>query len=120
MKILIVDDVFLIRKYIENTLKNYKYTSIYEAENGLEAIQVVEIEKPQIIFMDMNMPIMNGLEAIPYLRQILPDTFIVSMSSADNLSALVDTLSLGADRYITKPLSYYQIAEILEFSTFKV
>ena len=64
------------------------------------------------------MTLFQGLAAMKYQKYWKVIIF-GSMSSADILSVLLDTLSSGANRYIIQPLSYYQIAEILEFSTFK-
>lgn len=120
MKVLIVDDVFIIRKHIENTLKTYNVKEISEAGDGFEALEIAEQLRPDVVILDLNMPVMGGMEIIPHLKKMNPQSLVVTMSSIDNQSTLVESLKLGADHYITKPLSYQQISEVLEFSTFKV
>lgn len=119
MKILIVDDVFIIRKHIENTLKSFDITELFEAENGVEAIAQCHKETPDVVFLDLNMPVLDGIDALPIIRKALPEALIITMSCVENQSPLIESLKVGADKYLTKPISYYQISEALEISTFK-
>lgn len=113
MKILIVDDVFIIRKHIENTLKSLNLEDIIEAEHGIEAISQAYIHQPEVVFLDLNMPIVNGSECLNFLRRTLPEALIITMSHVDNQSPLIESLKLGADQYLTKPISVQQISECL-------
>lgn len=103
--ILIIDDNKDILWFISNTLSS-EY-EIKEASNGIEAIQIIEKQTPDLILTDIIMPQMDGLE---FLRKIKSDKYtrhipliIISAKITDNEQA--EGLDLGADAYITKPFS---------------
>lgn len=116
MKALIVDDVFIIRKHIENTLKSFDLVRVFEASNGIEAISQAYLHDPDVVILDLNMPVLDGMEALPILRKALPEALIITMSSEDNQAPLIESLKMGADKYLTKPLSHIQISEAMEIS----
>src|SRR5580692_6938874 len=85
-----------------------RYKVIGEGRNGLEAITLVKTLKPQVLVLDLHMPVMDGLEA---LRQIVPlETTAVVILTADQESKVArDTMDLGACGYVTKPFELSQI-----------
>jgi len=78
--VLIVDDNAVIRKTIAAAFLSDGFESCVEAENGREGINVARQTKPDIIILDLSMPVMNGLQAAPELRRLLPATPIILFS----------------------------------------
>ena len=84
--ILVVDDEAMIRHVLRVTLETVGY-EVVEADNGLAAIACVAKQKPDLIIMDIIMPIMEGMEAIFEIRQRYPDVRIVAISGGGQIHA---------------------------------
>lgn len=80
-KVLIVDDAIFMRNVIKNILLNHGFDVVGEASNGLEAVQKYEELKPDIVTMDITMPIMSGIEALQYILANDPDAKIVMITA---------------------------------------
>ncbi len=102
-RILIVDDELSILKYLRANLEAEGY-EVLAAMDGVQALQTLEAELPDLIVLDIMMPEMDGLEVCRRLREWsqLP---IIMLSARDDESDKVQCLNLGADDYITKPFS---------------
>jgi DNA-binding NarL/FixJ family response regulator len=82
LRILIVDDSAAVRRLIREEIDAHTGWAVYgEAENGQQAIEKAEELKPDLIVLDLSMPVMNGLQAAPTLRKLLPSTPIVMFTS---------------------------------------
>jgi DNA-binding NarL/FixJ family response regulator len=82
VRILLVDDSKPIRKLVRVELETHKDWEVCgEAENGQQAIEKAEQLKPDLIVLDLSMPVMNGLQAAPALKKLLPATLIVMFTS---------------------------------------
>lgn len=103
MNILICDDETLIRDVIKEylLLDNFK---IYEASNGLEAIDIVKNEAIDLVIMDIMMPKMDGYQTIKEIKKIQDIPFIVLSARRDEIDKLIG-FDLGIDDYVTKPFS---------------
>lgn len=106
-KILIVDDEAHIRMLIEQTLEELEDEGVefLSAENGEVALEVIQKEKPQLVFLDVMMPKMNGMEVCRRVKQELglKDTFIVLLTAKGQEADRQKGLDMGADVYMTKP-----------------
>ena len=78
--ILLVDDSVVIRKMLASAFLSDGFKTCIEAENGKEAIDVAKQNKPDVIVLDLSMPVMNGLQSAPELRRLLPQTSIILFS----------------------------------------
>jgi len=115
MKYLITDDSKLARKVLKKSLSQFcEEENIFEASNGLEAIKILLKEKPNIIFLDLTMPVMDGYETIPKLLEINPDIKIVVVSADVQEKAQERVLSLGAKLHVKKTITPIKMKEILE------
>lgn len=107
-QILICDD----EKDIVNALKiylanpNYK---IFEAENGFEALEIVEKEDIHLILMDIMMPQMDGITAMAKIREISNVPIILLTAKSEDTDKILG-LNVGADDYITKPFNPLEVA----------
>lgn len=105
MKALVVDDSVLYRKAIVTALKSIpKVTEIVEASNGKEAVRKQQEVKADLITLDIEMPLMSGIEAIPELLKANPKAYILMISSltVKGASKTIDALNAGASDFITK------------------
>ncbi|MDI1322869.1 MAG: response regulator [Algoriphagus sp.] len=106
-KILIVDDEAHIRMLIEQTLEELEDEGVefFTAENGEMALEVINEEKPDLIFLDVMMPKLNGMEVCRRVKQEmgLTDIYIVLLTAKGQESDRQKGLDVGADVYMTKP-----------------
>src|ERR1700693_1224073 len=106
IQIMIVDDSLVVRKVLTNVLSSDPDLAIAGwASNGRLALAKLQTLRPDIILLDIEMPEMNGLEAIPEIRKILPKAPIIMFSTLSERGAegTLEALSLGATDYVTKP-----------------
>lgn len=113
-KILIADDNFENRYLLKRILANIGFT-VMEAENGREVIDIFESKRPDLIFMDIRMPVMSGLEATKIIKT-KPDNGkvkIIALSAHVFKDETDEILHVGCDDYIAKPFKENEIFEIL-------
>lgn len=103
MKILVVDDERLIRNVIREYLENEKY-EVVEAENGFDALRVLETNRVDLIILDIMMPRMDGFETLKEIRKT-KDTPVIMLSAMKEEEDKLSGFNLGVDDYITKPFS---------------
>lgn len=103
MKILVCDDEALIREVIREYLKLEKY-EVYEAENGMEAMEIVKTKEIDLVVMDIMMPKMDGYQAVREIKKIKDIPFIMLSARSEEFDKLI-SFDLGVDDYVTKPFS---------------
>jgi YesN/AraC family two-component response regulator len=101
-KILLVDDEGHVRKFIGLILKQLGATEIFEAANGRDAVEIFKRESPNLVLLDVNMPIQDGIQTLREIRLISTDCVVVMLTSLANRQTVEEALSLGADNYIRK------------------
>lgn len=114
LKVLICDDSVLIRKKLRGSLEKCKCGEIFEAENGLVAVEVVKEKRPDLVFMDIVMPGKDGIEALEEIMAYNPETKVVMASSAGTKEHLKKALEKGAYDFIQKPISLEAITNLIE------
>ncbi|HLE21734.1 MAG TPA: sigma-54 dependent transcriptional regulator [Vicinamibacteria bacterium] len=102
-RILVVDDEESIRKTMRMTLE-YEGFEVSEAASGAEAIQAVEADVPDLVFLDIKMPGVDGLEVLGQLKEKSPATQVIIISGHGNVQTAVQATKLGAFDFIEKPL----------------
>tara|TARA_B100001063_G_scaffold231703_1_gene246063 strand:+ start:23187 stop:23894 length:708 start_codon:yes stop_codon:yes gene_type:complete len=113
LSILYVEDEEKVRVQTAKTLSIY-FDKIILAENGKEALKKYKHQKIDIIFTDINMPVMDGLSMIELIRKIDINIPIIVFSAYDNTEYLLKTIEYGIDGYILKPFNFEQIQKIIE------
>lgn len=109
MKILTADDQPIILKSIKHKLESVGF-EVYTATNGEEAILSFDINSPNLVILDLNMPIKSGFEVIEHIRKIRKqNTPIIVMSGNDEETTIVEAFNLGADDYIEKPVGLNEV-----------
>ena len=107
MKILVVDDEELLVKGIRFNLQNDGY-EVITGSNGLEAIEAVKNESPDLVVLDVMMPEMDGLTACSTIREFSNVPIILLTAKADDMDKLIGFDS-GADDYLTKPFNILEL-----------
>jgi len=114
-KLLIVDDEAHIRMLLEQTLEELEDEGVdfYSAQNGEEAFEIIRTEKPQLVFLDVMMPKMNGMEVCRKVKKELElnDVFIVLLTAKGQELDRQKGQEVGADLYMTKPFDPEVILE---------
>ena len=111
---LVVDDSATMRQLIQMTLKKMGCTSMAEAPNGRAALEKLATAPVDVVLTDIDMPEMNGLEFIEQARERLHSMPIVILSTHGDEATRDKGLMLGANDYLTKPLSGSKLTDVLE------
>jgi CheY-like chemotaxis protein len=114
LRILVVDDIFTNR-YLLSELIRITGNEVLLAENGQQAIEILENEEIHIIFMDIEMPVMNGVETTQYIRNEMPPPKnglpVIALTAHNPELFFEDYSDAGFDELITKPYSVEKIKE---------
>ena len=102
-KILLVDDAAFMRMMVKETLTKAGYTDLYEAADGMQAVETYNDIKPDMVLMDITMPNMDGLEALKAIKSKDPNANIVMCSAMGQESMVIDAIKSGAKDFIVKP-----------------
>lgn len=102
-KVLIVDDAIFMRVVLKNILEKEGYEIIAEAANGEEAIEKYIEHKPDIVTMDITMPVMDGIVALGELLKIDEGAKVCMVSAMGQDKIIVDSIKRGAKEFIIKP-----------------
>jgi CheY-like chemotaxis protein len=114
VSVLLVEDTednrMMMRRLLE--LSGYR---VSEAVNGVEAVRAAERETPNIILMDLSLPIVDGLAATRRIRQLpdLSEVPIIAVSAHDTADFHAEALAAGCDAYITKPIDYTELEDLI-------
>jgi len=112
IQVLIVDDHAMVRQGMKALLKEYEDINVVgEAPNGLVAIQLVERLKPDVILIDLAMPVMDGIEAIKRIIAAHPDQRIVVLTSYTGDDKLIPAIKAGAMGYLVKDAQPEELIE---------
>lgn len=115
---IIADDHEVVRAGIRRLLSIDKTIQILgDGGNGEEAIQLVEYHRPIIALLDILMPKMTGIEAIPYIKKVSPVTLIVMLTAFEDAEHLEMALSAGADGYLTKDIGAKDLVDSIKLVT---
>ncbi len=101
-KVLLVDDEAHIRKFVGILLRQLGGPRVIEASNGSEAIQKFLDEKPDLVLLDVNMPILDGLGALKEIMRIDPEAVVIMLTSLTSRQNIQQAVDLGASNYIRK------------------
>lgn len=114
-KILVVDDEAHIRMLIEQTLEELEDegAEIITADNGADALELIKSEKPQLVFLDVMMPKMNGFDVCHTVKHTLnmSDVYIVLLTAKGQEYDKLKGAEVGADVYMTKPFDPDELLE---------
>ena len=114
--VLIVDDDQFIRKLIATTLEDVTAFELHEAADGVEALEVARAARPRLVFLDVDMPRLDGIETCRRLREddATRDLTIVMLTAAHGDSVESEAEQAGADLFLTKPFSPLELLRLVD------
>ncbi|MBF0329126.1 MAG: response regulator transcription factor [Nitrospirae bacterium] len=115
-RVLLADDEPHIRLLLKKALTMMNYTVVGEAKNGIEAIELFGKEKPDMLLMDINMPLKTGTEALKEIVAEFPDALVIMLTSVSDLSIVEKCLEDGASNYIRKDTPLAEMKKLIEES----
>lgn len=113
-RILICDDSKLMRRKLSQVLEKHFEVQIFEADNGQRAVELYESVRPGLVFMDIVMPVLDGVAALEAIRTIDREARVVMSSSSGTKEKLKRALEAGAMEFIQKPWTDEQIRFVVE------
>jgi YesN/AraC family two-component response regulator len=115
LRVMIADDVVATRRSTRlmlTLIPNVEIVAI--AKDGRDAVEQSRLHKPDIALMDINMPEMNGLDAIAKMREERPELACIILSAERDTATLLEAMAVGARGYLTKPFTSEQLIETME------
>ena len=106
--ILIVDDEAYIRRTLKSVLENEPY-EVDEAVDGVDCLSKIKQKKYDVIFLDIRMPRMDGLEALEKVQELSPESSVVMISGHGNIETAVESVRKGAFDFLQKPLDLNRV-----------
>lgn len=110
-KILITDDALFMRVTLKNILVSNGYEISDEAANGKEAIEKYKASQPDLVMMDITMPIMDGISAAKQIKSLHPEANIVMCTAMGQKDMVVEAIKAGAKDFIVKPFQPERVLE---------
>ncbi len=114
LKVLIADDQKVVRRILRKAMDALGAKVAGEAVNGAEAVELYKKIKPDIMLLDMNMPVMTGDEALKAIIAEYPEAFIIMITSAADAETVENCIEAGAAGYILKDTHVEEIKEMLQ------
>lgn len=114
LKILVCDDSILSRRQMKNMLTSITECKITEAENGEVAITKYKEVKPDIVFLDIVMPVKDGLSTAKELKAFDPDAYMIIASSVGTQNSIKEALTAGVKDFVQKPIDKTQLMRIID------
>ena len=112
-KVLIVDDNDLMRSLLRGILRSESYQIIGEAKNGKLALEFIEKTKPDIVFLDVMMPEMDGLETLQAIKKESPEIIVVMITGNPSQENVDESIQNGANGFIIKPFNSAKVLDTL-------
>jgi two-component system, chemotaxis family, chemotaxis protein CheY len=109
--VLIADDAVFMRTVIRNNLEKAGFEVVAEASNGKEAVSLYKQYKPDVVFMDITMPEMTGIEAVREIIKGYPSARIIMSSAMGQAPMVIEALKAGAVNFLVKPINNERLIE---------
>jgi DNA-binding NarL/FixJ family response regulator len=114
MRVLVADDHSLFRDGLVSLLEAANFTVVGQASNGQVAVELAESLHPELILLDLHMPVLNGLDALRQIKMRTPGVIIVMLTVSDDENNLLEAVKSGANGYLLKHLNSQAFLKALE------
>ena len=114
IKMLVCDDSILARKSMTGMLNNFGYENVIEVSNGEDAVNKYRSERPDIVFLDIVMPVKDGITATKEIIEFDPGAVIIVISSVGTQTHLREVIKAGAKDFIQKPVDAELLKQVLD------
>ena len=112
--ILICDDAAFMRMMIKDILTKNGYNIAGEAENGAKAVEKYAELKPDLVLMDITMPVMDGIEALKKIKASDPNASVIMCSAMGQQAMVIESIQSGAKDFIVKPFQADRVIEAVQ------
>ncbi len=112
--VLIVDDSSVMRRNLKMLFKDAGHNVVAEAADGKQGYLEYEKHLPDLVTMDISMPIMDGVEAVEKILAEFPEAKIIMISALDQKNMVFNALRAGAKHYIVKPITIKKVTNIVD------
>ena len=113
LNILVVDDSLIIRKTLTLELEKMGHTVVAKAKSGKEAIELYGKYMPDLVTMDITMPIMSGIDALKEIKKSYADVNIIMVTSHGEEKLVMDAITNGAKGYVLKPINEEKLTNVI-------
>ncbi len=113
-KILIVDDSRTSRKILKGILEGAGYEIVGEATNGQEGYERYVELKPDVVTMDITMPVLDGIESLKKIKGEYPEAKVIMVTAAGQKTKMVEAVQSGANEFVSKPFDPDQLKMIID------
>lgn len=114
MRVMVADDEDHVRKLITTVIQNMNCDIVGEACNGKEAVSLFSTLKPNMLLLDINMPLKSGKEALADIKKRFPNAFIIMLTSLTDKETVEDCIELGASGFIRKDLPLDEMRDVIK------
>lgn len=118
-KIIVVDDSRILRQILTSNLTEAGHEIVGEAGNGQEVLDMLETINPDLITLDITMPVMDGIEALKQIKNNYPAISVVMVSAAGQKDKVMESLKAGADDFLQKPFEPEDVKHVVAKLTAK-
>lgn len=115
--ILIVDDSITSRKVLRTLLEEDKHIIVGEATDGAKGVSMFLKLHPDLVTMDINMPILDGISALKEIKQLDPNAKVIMITTAGQRSRMIEAIRMGATEFLSKPFEPDQIKQVVQTVT---
>ena len=112
-KVLIVDDNDLMRSLLRGILRNENFEIVGEAKNGVQALEILDRGLTDIVFLDVMMPEMDGLEALTNIKETRPEIVVIMITGNPSKENVEESIRGGASGFIIKPFNSAKVIDTL-------
>lgn len=112
-KVLVVDDAKFMRTMLKDIILGMGHEIVGEASNGMEAIKLYSLMRPDLVTMDITMPEMDGVTAVREIRKIDPQAKIIMCSAVGQKAMVIDAITAGVRDFIVKPIQRERVIEAI-------
>ena len=113
-RILITDDAAFMRMQLKNIFESLGHEVVGEAENGQVAIDLYDQLKPDLVTLDITMPVLDGLGSLEKIMELDNSAKVIMVTAAGQKSKMVEAIKLGASEFIQKPFEPEQILSVIK------
>ena len=114
LKVLVVDDSITVRELMKQQLRENGIQNLNEAKNGTEAVQKYKTFLPDLVFLDINMPELSGVQVLAKIMEFNPNAYVIMLSSLGTKEKITETLELGAKNFLMKPIENENLEKIIK------
>ncbi len=113
----IVEDVLFLREVYRFSFKNENIKIVAEAEDGIQALKLIEQHQPDLVLLDLVLPLKNGIDVLKQLSNVAQNTKCIVVSSLDDEEIIQKAKALGAVAYLKKPFTKSELIETIRLVT---